>query len=260
MTNKILESFKDDNFLESKEGRSVRILSEYEKINSTLETNRIIDTLTFFGSARFLSKEQAEIKLKEAKAKKLNLKDAEIDLENSFYYEQARSLAFKFTNWAKEYSTNVNRFVVATGAGPGIMEAANRGAYEAKGLNIGFGIKLPMEQKNNKYITPELSFQFYYFFMRKFFLTYMAKATFMFPGGIGTIDELSEIWTLKQTERLQKPMPIILIGKSYWEKLINFNFLVEKKVVDEEDLKLVLMTNDIDEAFTFVKSILNKNI
>jgi len=260
MNDKHKEAFKDDNFLESKEGRSVRILSEYERINSTLESHHIMNTLTFFGSARFLSKEEAEKKLSEAKENNSNIKNAEMDLENSAYYEQARSLAFKFTKWVQEQSTNVNRFVVATGAGPGIMEAANRGAHEAKGKTIGFGIKLPMEQNNNKYITTELSFKFYYFFMRKFFLTYMAKATFIFPGGIGTIDELCEIWTLKQTERLQKPMPIVLVGRSYWQKLINFNFLVEKKVIDKEDLDHILMTDDIDEAFIFVTSILNKNI
>lgn len=150
------QAFKDEQFLESPEGRSIRILSEYEKVKSLFEMHKIIDTITFFGSARFKSKEYQN-------------SSSEIDSENSEYYEQARTLAFKFTTWAKEYSKDSNRFVVATGGGPGIMEAANRGALEAGGKSIGLGIRLPEEQKNNNYITPGLSMQFYYFFMRKFF-------------------------------------------------------------------------------------------
>ena len=222
------EAFKDEQFLESPEGRSIRILSEYEKVKSLFEIHKIVDTITFFGSARFKSKEHQN-------------NNSEINSENSEYYEQARALAFKFTTWAKEYSKDSNRFVVATGGGPGIMEAANRGATEAKGKSIGLGIRLPQEQKNNQYITPELSFQFHYFFMRKFFLTQTAKATIMFPGGYGTLDELSEILTLKQTHRIQQPMPIVLIGKKYWSKAINFDYLVERKVIDKEDLNLFLI-------------------
>ena len=237
--------FDDNEFLQSPEGRSIRILSEYEKVKTMFEFHKIIDTITFFGSARFKSKED-------------NHSSNEIDIENSEYYEQARSLAFKFTTWAEEYSKSHNRFVIATGGGPGIMEAANRGATEAKGKSIGLGIRLPQEQKNNQYITPELSFQFHYFFMRKFFLTQTAKATIMFPGGYGTLDELSEILTLKQTHRIQQPMPIVLIGKKYWSKAINFDYLVERKVIDKEDLNLFLMTDHIDQAFEFISCILKE--
>ena len=194
------KAFEDSEFLQSPEGRSIRILSEYEKVKSMFEFHKIMDTITFFGSARFKSKEE-------------NYSSNEIDIENSEYYEQARSLSYKFTKWAEEFSKKHYRFTIATGGGPGIMEAANRGALEAKGKSIGLGIRLPQEQKNNKYITPELSFQFHYFFMRKFFLTQPAKATIMFPGGYGTLDELSEILTLKQTGRIQQPMPIVLVGK-----------------------------------------------
>ena len=229
------EAFKDEQFLESPEGRSIRILSEYEKVKSMFEFHKIMDTITFFGSTRFKSKED-------------NHSSNEIDIENSEYYEQARSLAFKFTTWAKDFSKNHHRFVIATGGGPGIMEAANRGAIEAKGKSIGLGIRLPQEQENNKYITPELSVQFHYFFMRKFFLTQPAKATIMFPGGYGTLDELSEILTLKQTGRIQQPMPIVLVGKKYWSKAINFDYFVERKVIDKEDLNLFLMTDYIDQA------------
>lgn len=234
------EAFKDEKFLESPEGRSIRILSEYEKVKSLFEFHKIIDTITFFGSARIKSKEDAK----------------GIDEENLRYYEQSRSLAFQFTTWAKQYCKNKNRFVIATGGGPGIMEAANRGALEAGGKSIGLGIKLPEEQKNNKYITPELSFQFHYFFMRKFFLTQTAKATVMFPGGFGTLDELTEILTLKQTGRIQKPMPIVLIGKNFWNTTINFNHLIETKMINKEDLNLFLITDFVDQAFDFISCIL----
>jgi uncharacterized protein (TIGR00730 family) len=239
------KAFEDSEFLQSHEGRSIRILSEYEKVKSMFEFHKIMDTITFFGSTRFKSKED-------------NHSSNEIDIENSEYYEQARSLAFKFTTWAKDFSKNHHRFVIATGGGPGIMEAANRGAIEAKGKSIGLGIRLPQEQENNKYITPELSVQFHYFFMRKFFLTQPAKATIMFPGGYGTLDELSEILTLKQTGRIQQPMPIVLVGKKYWSKAINFDYFVERKVIDKEDLNLFLMTDYIDQAFEFISCILKE--
>ena len=245
MENKPKEAFHDKEFLQSPQARSVRILSEYEKVKSMFEFHKIMDTITFFGSARFKSRED-------------NHSSNEIDIENSEYYEQARSLAFKFTTWAKDLSKNHHRFIVATGGGPGIMEAANRGAIEGKGKSIGLGIRLPEEQTNNKYITPELNFQFHYFFMRKFFLTQPTKATIMFPGGFGTLDELTEILTLKQTSKTQQPLPIVLMGKKFWNTTLNFNYLVEKKVIGKEDLNLFLITDYVDQAFDFVSCILKE--
>ena len=239
------KAFEDSEFLQSPEGRSVRILSEYEKVKSMFEFHKIMDTITFFGSTRFKSKDD-------------NHSSNEIDIENSEYYEQARSLAFKFTTWAKDLSKNHHRFIVATGGGPGIMEAANRGAIEGKGKSIGLGIRLPEEQTNNKYITPELNFQFHYFFMRKFFLTQPTKATIMFPGGFGTLDELTEILTLKQTGKTQQPLPIVLMGKKFWNTALNFNYLVEKKLIGKEDLNLFLITDYVDQAFDFVSCILKE--
>jgi predicted Rossmann-fold nucleotide-binding protein len=157
---KIKEAFKDKKFLESPEGRSIRILAEYEKVKSVFEIHKIIDTITFFGSARIKATEDSK-----------NLTD-----ENTQYYERARELAFKFTSWAKEYSNNLNRFVIATGGGPGIMEAANRGAFEAGGKSIGLGIKLPEEQENNKYITPGLKFTVLLFFYEKIFFSSASKS------------------------------------------------------------------------------------
>jgi len=246
MERNLQAAFNDKTFLESPEGRSIRILSEYERVKSILEQHKIMDTITFFGSARSTPKD------------KNNINATEVDHENSEYYEQARSLSFKFTKWAEEFSKEHNRFVVSTGGGPGIMEAANRGAIEAKGKSIGFGIRLPVEQNNNDYITQDLSFQFHYFFMRKFFLTFLAKATIMFPGGYGTLDELSEVLTLKQTGRIQTPMPIVLIGKKYWNSAINFNYFYEKKMIDKEDLNLFLITDYIDQAFIFISCILKE--
>ncbi len=245
MKNKPKEAFHDKEFLQSPQARSVRILSEYEKVKSMFEFHKIMDTITFFGSARFKSRED-------------NHSSNEIDIENTECYEQARSLAFKFTTWAKDLSKNHHRFTVATGGGPGIMEAANRGALEAGGKSIGLGIRLPEEQKNNNYITPGLSMQFYYFFMRKFFLTQPTKATIMFPGGFGTLDELTEILTLKQTGKTQQPLPIVLMGKKFWNTTLNFNYLVEKKVIHKEDLNLFLITDYVDQAFDFVSCILKE--
>lgn len=245
MKNKPKEAFHDKEFLQSPQARSVRILSEYEKVKSMFEFHKIMDTITFFGSARFKSRED-------------NHSSNEIDIENTEYYEQARSLAFKFTTWAKDLSKNHHRFTVATGGGPGIMEAANRGALEAGGKSIGLGIRLPEEQKNNSYITQGLSMQFYYFFMRKFFLTQPTKATIMFPGGFGTLDELTEILTLKQTGKTQQPLPIVLMGKKFWNTALNFNYLVEKKVIGKEDLNLFLITDYVDQAFDFVSCILKE--
>jgi uncharacterized protein (TIGR00730 family) len=245
MKNKPKAAFHDKEFLQSPEARCLRILSEYEKVKSMFEFHKIMDTITFFGSARFKSRED-------------NHSSNEIDIENSEYYEQARSLAFKFTTWAKDLSKNHHRFIVATGGGPGIMEAANRGAIEGKGKSIGLGIRLPEEQTNNKYITPELNFQFHYFFMRKFFLTQPTKATIMFPGGFGTLDELTEILTLKQTGKTQQPLPVVLMGKKFWNTTLNFNYLVEKKVIGKEDLNLFLITDYVDQAFDFVSCILKE--
>jgi len=253
------QAFKDIDFLESPSARSVRILSEYEKIKSVLEFNRIVDTITFFGSTHCIERKLAKKNVKKSIQNNRNIHASEIDYQNSEFYENARKLAFKITKWAKKFSKKNYRFVIATGGGPGIMEAANRGAAEAKGKTIGFGIHLPKEQGNNKFISEGLSFQFHYFFMRKFFLTYPARATIMFPGGFGTLDELTEILTLKQTNKIEKLMPVILFNKEYWNKLINFTYLSNIKMINKKDLKLFKIVNSIDEAFEFITNVLEKN-
>ena len=156
------------------------------------------------------------------------------------------------TEWSKRLGDSGRRFVVCSGGGPGIMEAANRGASEAKGLNVGLNITLPFEQIDNPYITRELNFQFHYFFMRKFWFVYLAKALVIMPGGFGTLDELFETLTLRQTGKIKKPMPVVLFGKAYWNSVINFDALVEHGTIDAKDLELFFSTDSVDEAFNYL--------
>ena len=170
----------------------------------------------------------------------------------SQHYENARELARRLTVWSKELDESDRRFVVCTGGGPGVMEAANRGASEAKGLNVGLSITLPLEQHENPYVTRELSFEFHYFFMRKFWFTYLAKAIIFFPGGFGTLDELFETLTLLQTRKVKKHMPIVLFGSDFWRETINFDALVKYGTINEADKQLFTITDDLDEAYEIV--------
>lgn len=214
--------------MNSDAARPLRILSEYIEPERRLAKHGIEDTLVFFGSARLT--------------------------EGTPYYEAARQMAFRMTEWSKSLSADDHRrFVVCTGGGPGIMEAANRGASEARGRNIGMTISLPHEETANAYITRELCFHFHYFFMRKFWLIYLAKALIVFPGGFGTLDELFELLTLKQTRRMNKPMPIILFGNDYWREVINFDALARHGTIDPEDVQLVYRTDSVDEACDWLK-------
>ncbi|TRZ65944.1 TIGR00730 family Rossman fold protein [bacterium] len=176
----------------------------------------------------------------------------------SRYYEDTRRLAYLLTNWSKALKKG-NKFVICSGGGPGIMEAANRGASEAKGLSIGFNVSLPFEQFPNKYISPNLNFEFHYFFMRKFWFAYLAKALVIMPGGFGTLDELMEILTLVQTEKLMKKMSIIVYGKEFWDKIINFDALAKYRVISPNDLKLMKFADTPEEAFEILKEELNKS-
>ncbi len=248
------KAYENDDFIRSKKGRILRIMSEFIEPKTRLEEYSISDTIVFFGSARTLSKEEAEQNLQDAEKSNNSseLKTAQRNLKMSKYYEQARELSYKLTKWSKTLEKNRRRFVVCTGGGPGIMEAANRGASEAKGLNIGFNISLPFEQYPNPWITNSLSFNFHYFFMRKFWFAYLAKAIIVFPGGFGTLDELFEILTLVQTKKIEKHFPIILFGKDYWDQVINMEKLVEFGGISEEDLDLFKVFDDVDECFEFV--------
>ena len=249
-----VKAYEDDEFLNSREARPVRILAEYQEPESRFERFGVKDTIVFFGSARCVAREIAERGLAVAREAGTGIEAAEAALTMSRYYEDARSLAYRLTEWSKDlaHDRGGRRFVVCSGGGPGIMEAANRGASEAKGLNIGLNISLPFEQFENPYITRHLAFNFHYFFMRKFWFAYLAKAMVIFPGGFGTIDELFEIATLIQTGKVKKPLKLVLYGTDYWREVINLDALVKFGTVQPEDVKLITMSNDVDHAYDVI--------
>jgi uncharacterized protein (TIGR00730 family) len=223
-------AYMNEQFLISPEARALRMLAEYLEPLGHFRRQKIRDTVVFFGSARLT--EGGPL---------------------GRYYEEARDLARMLTGWAAKFNENTYRFVVCSGGGPGIMEAANRGASEAGGKTVGLNIGLPFEQLPNPYITPELSFEFHYFFMRKFWFAYLAKALIVFPGGFGTLDELMELLTLSQTQKLAKKLTILLYGSSYWKEIINFDALVRYEMISPEDLNLFSYADDPDTAFEILK-------
>ncbi len=242
------KAYKNERFLTSRAARSVRMLAEFEEPRARFEKYDIKDTIVFFGSARILPRDVAVKNLEAARAHGGDVKSAERALGMSRYYEEARLLAGRFTEWSKGLNDPTRRFVVCSGGGPGVMEAANRGASEAKGLNIGLNISLPFEQSENPFITRELAFEFHYFFMRKYWFAYLAKALVVFPGGFGTLDELMEILTLVQTEKLHKKMVIVLYGTTFWKEILNFDALVKYGLISPEDLNLFHFADDVDTA------------
>jgi hypothetical protein len=218
-------------FLNSPDARACRILAEYLEPLAHFRKEKIRDTVVFFGSARITE-----------------------DGPMGKYYKDARELARLLTIWSDQLPNPTHRFVVTSGGGPGIMEAANRGAHDANGKTVGLNIGLPFEQFPNPYITPELSFEFHYFFMRKFWFAYLAKALVVFPGGFGTLDEMMEILTLTQTQKLTKKMTVLLYGTSYWKEIINFDALVKHGMISPEDLNLFQFTDDPQSAFEALKA------
>lgn len=247
-----VKAYLKESFLTSGDARPLRILSEYLEPKSRFDHYRIDDTIVFMGSARLVSREQAEAEVRAAERDEGSLERARLRLAMSRYYEDARELARRLTEWSKQLEDQGRRFVVCTGGGPGIMEAANRGASEAKGLNVGLTISIPVEEFDNRYVTRELSFHFHYFFMRKFWFAYLAKALLVFPGGFGTLDEMFEILTLRQTHKMRKHLAIVLFGAEYWEEVINFEALIRHGTIDREDLQLFHRTDSVDEAFEIV--------
>ena len=227
-----VKAYHDREFVNSKDARALRILAEYLEPRSRFEKHGVEDTVVFFGSARFK--------------------------ESNRWYKAARELAFRMTQWSMNLTGTERRFVVCSGGGPGIMEAASRGASEANGKSVGLGISLPFEQHDNPWLTPELGFHFHYFFMRKFWFAYLAKAMVAFPGGFGTLDELFETLTLVQTRKMRKPMPIVLFGKSYWDEVIDFEALVRHGTIDAKDVNLVHRTDSVDDAYAFLVPRLRK--
>ncbi len=247
-----VKAYENLSWINSRSARPMRILAEYLEPEARFEEMGIEDTIVVFGSARLLPRDVAEKSLVEAKANGGNVTKAERDLHMSSYYEASRELSFRLTEWSKELGEGKQRFVICSGGGPGIMEAANRGASEAKGLNVGLNVSLPFEQNDNPYITRRLSLEFHYFFMRKFWFTYLAKAIVVMPGGFGTLDEFMEVMTLVQTLKIKKPLPIVLFGKEFWSKVIDFQTLIDFGTIGEGDLDLFFQTDSVDEAFEFL--------
>jgi uncharacterized protein (TIGR00730 family) len=260
-------AYQNEPFLNSPDGRILRMLAEYQEPLARFRREQIQDTVVFFGSARFQGSKEAAEKLASlgqshdaASAAQLEaeLKRAQAGIDMARYYEDARKLAHMLTKWSIQIPARRHRFVVTTGGGPGIMEAANLGAHEAGGKTIGLNIQLPFEQYPNQYITPSLNFQFHYFFMRKFWFAYLAKGLVIFPGGFGTMDELFEILTLAQTDKLAKKILVIIYGSEYWNRIINFQAFVDAGTVSPQDLELFKIVDNPEDAFEFLREGLTK--
>src|SRR5580700_2185910 len=256
-------AYENPAFLNSPDGRVFRLLSEYTEPLSRFRREQIQDTVVFFGSARFHSQAEANRNLAELEKgpgvpPAAERKKVLASVNMARYYEDARRLAFLLTQWSVQIPARRRRFVVTTGGGPGIMEAANLGAQEAGGKTIGLNINLPFEQYPNPYITPSLNFEFHYFFMRKFWFAYLAKALVIFPGGFGTLDELFEILTLAQTEKLAKKILVVIYGSEYWKKLINFQAFVDAGTVSPQDMNLLKIVDTPEEGFEFLRDGLTK--
>ena len=246
------KAYRNRAFLDSRDGRPLRILAEYLEPETRFDRLQVKDTIIFFGSARTTSRHAAEAEVAAARRGGADLAAAETRLRMSRYYEDARELAGRLTTWSKSLEGTDRRFVICTGGGPGIMEAANRGAAEAKGLNIGLAISMPLEEPVNPYVTRQLAFKFHYFFMRKFWFAYLAKAAVVMPGGFGTLDELFEVLTLIQTLKIRKRLPIVLFGSEFWRTVIDFEALANHGVIDESDLELFFRTDSVDQAFEYI--------
>ena len=253
-------AYENPQFLNSPDGRILRILSEYAEPLARFRREQIQDTVVFFGSARFLSSEDANTLIQQLPhdADEDTRKQAQAKGEMARYYEDARRMAYLLSEWAANIPARRKRFVVTTGGGPGIMEAANRGSREAGAKTIGLNIRLPFEQYPNPYITPSLNFDFHYFFMRKFWFAYLAKALVIFPGGFGTMDELFEILTLAQTQKLAKKILVVIYGREYWDRLINFQAFVDSGAISADDLQLFRVVDSPEEGFEYLKEGLTK--
>ncbi len=263
------KAYKNLTFLNSPDAREIRVLCEFMEPESRFRRLGVRNTIVFFGSARTLSGDVAAERLRQleresagksdvAKDMAQRLDKARRDLTMSRYYDDAAVLSERLTAWSGSVAPADNQFMICSGGGPGIMEAANRGAAAAGGKSIGLNISLPFEQQPNSYQIPELCFEFHYFFIRKFWFAYLAKAMVVFPGGFGTLDELFELLTLVQTGKTSKPMPIIVYGREYWDELLNWDAMVKWGTISPEDLDLFSFCDTVDEAFEYLTSELTR--
>jgi uncharacterized protein (TIGR00730 family) len=263
------KAYKNLEFLNSHDARVIRILAEYLEPQQRLRNAGVEDTVVFFGSARTKPLSVAEASLTELEKEasdfsgtvrpdlQQKLEKARNEFFISRYYQDAVDLAAKITTWSQGLGSK-HRFIICSGGGFGMMEAANKGAAEAGGKSIGLNISIPLEQLPNQHITPELNFEFHYFFMRKYWFVYMAKALVIFPGGFGTLDELFEVLTLIQTKKLEKQLPIVVYGSEYWNQVFNFDAMVKYGTISKEDLDLLHFSDSVDEAFSYLKGELTR--
>ena len=277
-------AYENPDFLNSPDGRLFRMLSEYQEPMTRFRRERIQDTVVFFGSARFRALDvanhalellentgstqpapaeeqparQEELERGEVSEQKMRLAEAAVEMAR--YYEDARTLSGMLSKWAMTLPGRRHRYVITSGGGPGIMEAANRGAYEAGAKTIGLNIKLPFEQMPNPYITPDLNFEFHYFFMRKFWFAYLAKALVVFPGGFGTLDEMFELLTLAQTHKLAKKITVLIYGSEYWKSVINLDVLADKGAIGMKDKDLFQFADTPEQAFAVLKAALSEDL
>jgi uncharacterized protein (TIGR00730 family) len=255
------KAYNNREFINSRDARIIRILAEFLEPMKRFREQKIKDTIVFFGSARIRPPKETKDKLrklKKQKASKVKIREAESAVEMSKYYDDTVRLSFLITQWSMKLRPP-RRFVVCSGGGPGIMEASNKGALKAKGLSIGLNISLPFEQYPNRYISEGLNFEFHYFFMRKFWFAYLAKALVIMPGGYGTLDEFFELVTLVLTRKIKKKMPIVLYDSSYWDSILNLKELYLMGMISKDDLNLFKVVDTVEEAFEFLKNELSQH-
>ena len=263
-----LVAHRNPKFMESAAARPIRILGEYLDPLVRLRREGVGDTIVMFGSARIGPRDRAVARLKRLRgvpkarmtpARRATLRQAHTAVEMSRYYEEARELAHRITTWALTFGESPRRFVICSGGGPGIMEAANRGAEEAGGKSVGLSIELPHEQRPNRFISPELSFNFHYFFMRKLWFAQLAKALIVFPGGFGTMDELFELLTLMQTGKLPGRTLILIYGRRYWDKVLDWRAMLRWGTINDHEYGLLEFADTVEEAFQRVRVGLEKH-
>lgn len=258
----LLKAYENIDFLNSSDARIIRMLSEFLEPQSKFRKHKVVDTIVFFGSARLYSRKDAlaeynkfkTINPKTTSSLAEQLRIAQHRVQLSRYYEDAVELSRRLTEWSMKLETDARRFIICTGGGPGLMEAANKGAKLAGGYSVGLNISIPFEQYVNKYVPKDLRMEFHYFFMRKFWFAYLAKALIAFPGGFGTMDELFEILTLVQTGKIKKKLMVIIYDEKYWKDMVNFDLFVEYGMISKSDLNIFSFCNTVDEAFNLIKN------